>query len=366
MLNLPEDNIMNSYRELVAKLEAITNRPEGQPIPESAQAVEECGAMPIMSGHPEQQNSVTMNVSMNGSGAEGIRDLMAILKNIEDAGEPHHDTDGPADMIVGVEEPEMEEDTDGGFQSATTAPSEEIAGIDAVTRTGNDLASKGDEAPKVNGGGNPFVKEGLLNHLTNLYKEVKERDINEGSMKHMLWDFAERMDREQFIDYTGSEMGMAADEMGEFWDSINGEVDEGIASSIGGAVGSAVQGVKNFASDVKQGYQQATAPAQGAIGYVDGPEDSSFASIKQAPAQGAAPAAKSTLAQNLTGQSAQPAAKPANPEMVKIAQQLAAGTLPQDQAIQQLLKLAGQAKAASPVTQAQAAKPAAGFKDSDW
>lgn len=198
---------MNSYRALVEKLEAISNRPEGHPVPESIQAVDECGAMPMIgamhSEQPKQQDSVTMNVSMNGSGAEGIRDLMSILKNIES-----HSDQGPsdthADMIVGIDEPEMDEEIDGGFQSATTEPGEETAGVDAVTRTGNDMHSKGDEAEKVNGGGNPFrVSEGLLSHLTGLYQEVKDRDIS------------------------------------------SNEVDEGIASSIGGAVGSAVQGVKN-------------------------------------------------------------------------------------------------------------------------
>ena len=172
---------MNSYRELVAKLEAISNRVEegAQMAPPSVPElpIAECGDMPSgMMGMREQPDQVTMNVSMNGTGAGGIRDLMSILRDIENgADEPAHEPHGDADMIVGVEEPEMEEEIDGKFQSATTEPSEETAGIDAVTRTGNDLASKGDEAPKVNGGGNPFVKEGLLDQLTNLYQEVKLR-----------------------------------------------------------------------------------------------------------------------------------------------------------------------------------------------
>lgn len=304
MLRLPEDNIMNSYRELVAKLEAISNRVEegAQMAPPSTPElpIDECGAMPMIPhSDPKQSDSVTMNVSMNGSGAGGIRDLMAILKNIEDAGEPQRDH-GPDDMIVGIEEPEMEEEIDGGFQSATTEPAEETAGIDAVTRTGNDLASKGAEAPKVNGGGNPFVKEGLLNHLADLYKEVKERDIN---------------------------------------------VDEGIASAIGSAVGGAVQGVKNAVSDVQQGYQQATAPAQGAK-----------------------PGAATGGPMGVTDTPPAQAAQPANPEVVKVAQQLAAGTIPQDQAMAQLMKLAGQAKPAQQAAQPAQVRPkvAAGFKDSDW
>ena len=54
--------------------------------------VEECGdmmALPMGLGHEHsgQEDSVTMSVSMNGSGDGGIRDLMNILKGIENVGE---------------------------------------------------------------------------------------------------------------------------------------------------------------------------------------------------------------------------------------------------------------------------------------
>ena len=48
---------------------------------------ETCGMSPMsspMSSPMPQQDNVNMNVNMSGSGAGGIRDLMAILKNIED------------------------------------------------------------------------------------------------------------------------------------------------------------------------------------------------------------------------------------------------------------------------------------------
>ncbi len=54
-------------------------------------------------------------------------------------------------------------------------PEEEIAGIDAVTGTGDDLHSKGGEAPPVNGGGNPMKKESQIkSELMKLYMEMKE------------------------------------------------------------------------------------------------------------------------------------------------------------------------------------------------
>jgi hypothetical protein len=63
-----------NFEDLMRKMKAI----------DEGQLAEECGSMPIgISGPPEQQDNVTMNVSMNGSGAGGIRDLMSIIKNIE-------------------------------------------------------------------------------------------------------------------------------------------------------------------------------------------------------------------------------------------------------------------------------------------
>jgi hypothetical protein len=52
------------------------------------------------------------------------------------------------------------------------------ADVDAVIPTGDDLHSHGgNEAPKVNGGGNPYtaVSENLKLNLQNLYNEVKSR-----------------------------------------------------------------------------------------------------------------------------------------------------------------------------------------------
>ena len=61
----------------------------------------------------------------------------------------------------------------------------------------------------------------------NFYKILETfKRLNEGSFKDFLWDHAESMDREQFIDYTTGEIGQDPEEMAAFWDSINGEIDE--------------------------------------------------------------------------------------------------------------------------------------------
>jgi hypothetical protein len=139
--------------------------------------MEECGMpgmanMPSgMMGTPKQSDSVTMNVSMNGSGAGGIRDLMSILKNIEQGGHSH-DMPGEADaVLVGVGE-----EQGAGFGQATTEPNTHTYDVDTMTGMGNDIHSKGQEFAKVNGGGNAMtVSETLVNRLTNMYQEIKSR-----------------------------------------------------------------------------------------------------------------------------------------------------------------------------------------------
>ena len=145
---------------------------------DKAKAVnEECGDMPVgmmgMSSHQGQQDSVTMNISMNGSGAGGIRDLMSILRNIESSDNTDVHSHDVGQMFGGDDiEIAFDEEMDGGFGSATTQPDPATAGIDAVTATGNDIHSKGIEAPKVNGGGNPMY-ETVKQRLYTLYTEIK-------------------------------------------------------------------------------------------------------------------------------------------------------------------------------------------------
>ena len=117
---------------------------------------DECGGMMQQSSPMKQQDNVTMNVSMNGTGAGGIRDLMGILKNIEQA-----DSDN-GNVVFGTEE-------------FANEPNEKVAPISAVTPTGNDIHSKGGEAEKVNGGGNPMgVDEALVSRLASHYQSIKE------------------------------------------------------------------------------------------------------------------------------------------------------------------------------------------------
>jgi hypothetical protein len=151
-------------------------------------AVEECGMdMPgdMMSHAPKQSDSVTMNVSMNGSGAGGIRDLMDILRNLEDAG-GHDELDMPGDeLIIGspgdvgeIELPFADEAIDdGGLGQATTEPAPEEETVDAVINPpSNDLhKSKTMFKHSYRNGDNAMAMESLITKLSQHYQEVKER-----------------------------------------------------------------------------------------------------------------------------------------------------------------------------------------------
>ena len=119
----------------------------------------ECGGMMSPMSAPKQSDSVTMNVSMNGSGAGGIKDLLDILRNIEKS-----DGQDADDVLVGIE---AEED----FSDATTRPNPQQV---AVPDSGDDLHREKEEYPKANGGGNPMrMHEALVAKLSEKYAEIK-------------------------------------------------------------------------------------------------------------------------------------------------------------------------------------------------
>jgi hypothetical protein len=169
-------------------------------------AVAECGMPPMMGGQPSSP-PVTMNVSVNASGTENIRDLLDLLKGGDMMGGDDA-VSGPVGAVLSVDseeenpmdllardddergeedddmikfgnEKEVEEEADGGgFDRASTTPDPQTAPLGAAFPKGNDIHSKGgNEVPKVNGGGNPYTvtAEGLKSQLHNLYQEVRSR-----------------------------------------------------------------------------------------------------------------------------------------------------------------------------------------------
>jgi hypothetical protein len=116
----------------------------------------ECGGMMSPMSAPKQSDSVTMNVSMNGSGAGGIKDLLDILRNIEKSSGQDGD-----DVLVGIG---AEEEFDNS-PKPTNVPTPD---------SGDDLHREKDEYKKANGGGNPMrMHETLVAKLSQKYADIK-------------------------------------------------------------------------------------------------------------------------------------------------------------------------------------------------
>lgn len=160
---MAKENKMN-FQDLYQKIRSI----------EEGTQVEGCGDMMGPSDPPPQQDTVTMSVNMNGNGAGGIKDLMSILRNIESGAAPMDPHPHGVDKLFG----------DGYENSAEGSADEVTLSVADITPTGNDLASKGQEAPKVNGGGNP-MQEALISQLQSMYEEVKAKKEKFDPLKHV-------------------------------------------------------------------------------------------------------------------------------------------------------------------------------------
>jgi peptidoglycan hydrolase-like protein with peptidoglycan-binding domain len=178
-----------NFQDLFNKIKAIDEGTMVAPAPALAVAsgdevlTGECGGdMPgdiMRPPTPKQSDSVTMNVSLNGSGAGGIRDLMDVLKDIQN-GPAHDDSIGDAPEIALAF---GEEQVDGRFQDATTSPEQQIGGVEMVTPTGNDIHSNnGDHRTRQ--AGLPHaqmpVQEQLVSKLQAHYESIKGAGIEEG------------------------------------------------------------------------------------------------------------------------------------------------------------------------------------------
>jgi hypothetical protein len=193
-----------NLQDLMTKLKSIDeNAPPVAPVHTdgagAGDSIEaECGMPVAIGGAPKQQDNVTMNVSMNGSGAGGISDLMKILRNIEQSDnlDPHqHDVSkmfaqpGHAEPLMGQEEEMAEtidDDEEDWGNSVSGASGHHIHGVDAVTFSGDDMNSKGKSSPLQRAPGTNTlreptnVSEELVNRLSQMYKAIKEDSTDEG------------------------------------------------------------------------------------------------------------------------------------------------------------------------------------------
>jgi hypothetical protein len=159
---------------------------------------DECGGMGPMEP-PRQMDNVNMNVSLNASGDGGIRDLLDILRNIESGKDD-------VEMPVAIKSMGMELDDD-----FANEPDETYASIDTMVPTGSDLHSKGIEAPKVNGGGNPLA---IQPRLESLYQEIKLRE-GSGPKEKQHSKYVDRNSADSKAKVQAAKDKMAADKKAE-------------------------------------------------------------------------------------------------------------------------------------------------------
>jgi hypothetical protein len=142
--------------------------------------MDECGMSPMsspmgMAGMNKQQDNVSMNINMTGSGGGGIRDLMDILRNIEKGSDDHSDHDDGLDMKLGgpalmiKKDPVLDDEWDNSPNPVT-----KTSGA-FPTDTGDDLHRPRGAYPAVAGGDNPMAMENIISRLDKLYTEVKEK-----------------------------------------------------------------------------------------------------------------------------------------------------------------------------------------------
>lgn len=166
-----------NFKELAKKLKEIQDGPEFD-VESDDIDFGECGGMemPISMISPQHEegssDNLNMNVTINSKGSDGIRELMNILKGISgEESQPNDaedDFDSNKEIVIGDD-----------FKNAKHGDKgPKVHKLDSVIFTGNDLASKGGGAVKANGGENPWKirNESLVNHLSSLYEDVKDRN----------------------------------------------------------------------------------------------------------------------------------------------------------------------------------------------
>lgn len=139
-------------------------------------SVEECGMMgpSSMPSMPKQSDSVNMNVSLNASGSGGIRDLMSILKTIEDGQSVDHDMDHDMDpeLIIRKMDGAGEGDRFMGAEEFANEPDEMYS--DTNYEAGGDLNRPKGAYAMAQPGDNPMAVESIRAQLEKRYQAIKE------------------------------------------------------------------------------------------------------------------------------------------------------------------------------------------------
>jgi|694.fasta_scaffold73723_2 hypothetical protein len=130
------------------------------------ESLDECGPM----GSPgSQPDNVSMNVSLNGSGAGGIRDLMNVLKSIED-GDHGHDHDSDMDNIA------LKLNTESENEAFDNEPKPDYKDTKYMTKDlAGGLNKEHEQFKREYPGDNPMAVKQLEDKLGAMYESFKNR-----------------------------------------------------------------------------------------------------------------------------------------------------------------------------------------------
>ncbi len=147
-------------------------------VDEVQQDMDECGMSPMsMPSMNKQQDNVSMNLSMNGSGSGGIRDLMNILRNL-DQGDDDHGMDMDMDMDMPAAAPKLmiaKKEPILGDEYAN-APDVQVGQDNFPIDHGDDLHKpKNSYSDKPYRGDNPMALESIKHRLDSLYNNIKNQ-----------------------------------------------------------------------------------------------------------------------------------------------------------------------------------------------
>lgn len=186
----PKDEVWGSRAKAAAKagtpFKEESDEEDEEPVEETLdelvdevqQDMDECGMSPMsMPSMNKQQDNVSMNVSMNGSGSGGIRDLMNILRNLED-GNDSHDHDIDMDMDTDMDMPKLmiaKKEPILGDEYAN-APDVQMGQDNFPVDHGDDLHKpKKSYSDKPYRGDNPMALESIKTRLDSMYNNIKNQ-----------------------------------------------------------------------------------------------------------------------------------------------------------------------------------------------
>ena len=170
-----KDEYMGAKDKAIKKAMGKQDESLDQLADEVEQEMDECGMGPMsMPSMNKQQDNVSMNISMNGSGSGGIRDLMDILRNLEKDDIGHdHSKDSDDTIMPGIAM--MKKEPVLGDEFANT-PEVQMGQDNFPIDTGNDLHKPKDSfSDRPYRGDNPMAVESIKSRLTSLYDDIKNQ-----------------------------------------------------------------------------------------------------------------------------------------------------------------------------------------------